>query len=71
MKPIHKHMKGMRKTNNKNDPLLSKKEKYRFQKEIQPSASKINTKAKAKKPTKQAVLLRNKIQASVASNKTD
>lgn len=51
MKPVHKHVKGTRKTSNKNDPLLSKKEKYKFQK--RDSASKINTKAKAKKNTQQ------------------
>lgn len=33
--------------------------------------SKINTKANAKKPTRQAVLIRNKIQSSMNSNKTD
>lgn len=56
---------------NKNDLLLSKKEKNKFWREIQESTSKINTKAKAKNPTTQAVLISSKIEASAASSKAD
>lgn len=72
VKSLHKHMKGMGKTNNKNDPLLSKRSTNSRKKEIQHSTSKIDTEAKAKKKSaKQTVLIINKPETSVTSNRTD
>lgn len=48
--------------------IYYEKEKYKFLKEIKHTSSK---KQRQKKTTKQAVLIRNKIETSVAINKTD